>query len=186
MTQQKKLYLNLSIAILVLLVLFLGLGWKLIGTIKVKAENLATQQQSIQNLYNNWRNLERAKRNLKSQYDTGLLEQILLKKDRAVDFILEIETLAQRAGCQQEIRSIVSTAKKDEEPSELKFQITLWCPSSNFFKFLIYFENMKYFAEVQNIRLSRLGAKTVEAEKEIIGLAEGDLRAVLDINVPVR
>lgn len=186
MTQPQKLYLNLIITSLILLGLFFGLGWPMIRTIKVKAENLAKKQQSIQTLYQNWQNLEKAKRNLKTQFDIETLEQILLEKDQAVDLIFELETMAQKAGCHQEIKSSVLTKKQKEEVSELRFQITLWCPLTKFFKFLIYFENMKYFAEVQNLQLMRLDAKAVENEKEISGLSGGDIRAVLDISAPIK
>lgn len=188
MTQKQKLYLSLAITTIVLVILLLGGGWLLIKTIKNKARDLAQKQHSIQTLYQNWHNLEKAKRGLKDQFNIEIIEGTLLEKDQGLTFVLELETIAQRVGCRQEIKSIALSQprKKEEESKEIAFQTTLWCPFDNVFGFLVYFENMKYLAELQNIRLSRLSEQALKKEKELGELPAGSLEAILDIRVKVK
>lgn len=189
MTQQQKLYLSLFIITAVLASFLLGGGWFLTHGIKVRAENLSKKRQDIQALYQNWQNLEISKRSLKNQLEDKIIQDTILKKERALDFILELEKTAQRVNCQQNIESITPAAAgsdKTKKAREIAFQATLWCPFPNFFKFLIYFENMKYIAEIENFQLGRLDAKTIESTKEVAGLSEGNVRAVLNIIVPVK
>lgn len=180
MNSKQKLYLSSAIALVFLLGLALGPGWLLLNSIKNKALALAEKRQSMEALYKDWHNLEQARRSLKSEVDSDWLDGSLLEKENALDFILELEAMSKKAGCQQEIRSVnPPQEKKGAEQNYLSFQATLWCPFSNFFKFLLYLENMKYFAQIKNIRISRLEPTE---QPNLAAPGPNDIEAVLEIN----
>ncbi|MFH1611779.1 MAG: hypothetical protein ABH887_00720 [bacterium] len=119
------------------------------------------------------------------------LGNAFLNTDNTVEFITDLEKVAQETNNIFEVKSVSSfdPSKQDITNPFLGFQITLWGDFNNLISFLSNLEDSPYppyrLTEIENINIKRLDSKQLTGRvlTNISSLKEGDLETTLHIKV---
>lgn len=178
----QKIYFNLGLFILSALLLICLVILPLLNKIKNSSNELSKQNLIIDELYKKWLDLKVSQKNLE-KIDLNQIEKPLLNSEESLDFILALENIAKKAELEQEIRTFsLSSPTTEQKFKTIPFQIVLWGTFPNLMRFLVYFENMPFYAEITSIHINRLDARSLITEK-MPNLKEGDIKAILNIEV---
>lgn len=178
-----KIYLNLILlAGIILILLFAGIS-PLLAEIKqlsvdYKQSNnlLASYQEKTGNYFQ-----ELEQQYLDLQSEISKIQQAFIDSEKAVEFILKVERLANTTNNYQEIKEISVT---ENNSKGLTFRISLWGSYPNLIKFLAQLENMDYFVDSNNLQMSSIQEQELRGlENNGIIVSAGDIKSVLEINV---
>lgn len=168
--QQQKIYLALSASAIVIIVLLLFLISPSVSKLKALSRNLNENNSTLLSYKEKGGDYLAQ---LKSDYNVlgqkiSEINNSFVNPEKAIDFILAVEHLANITKNYEEIVEITPQQEKQESKA-LFFRVSLIGSFPNLVKFLAQLENMDYFVDFDSL--------------DIITIDEGDLAALKDKNI---
>lgn len=176
-----KIYLNLGWLILTALLLIFIVLLPSLNKIKQASQAQSAANLAIRDLYRDWLALQASEKNMQT-IDLVRLDKSFLNPDRPLDFILTLEDIIQRTNLQHEIQVSTFSISPSEKIKSLPFHLTVIGSFNNLMDFLQYFENMPYYAEIENFQLKKLSAEEALRERTL-SAQTGDFKAIMNIQV---
>jgi hypothetical protein len=151
------IFLNLSI-------LLLG-GWFLTDKIMSSSNLLAEKKGEIEATQKSWEQITRSQKDLQLiKPELAKIDEAFVPKNQPIEFINQLENLAQKTSNLFEIDLLTLGGDPKKPENAIAFQIRLTGTFPNLMHFLRYLENMKYFAQVQSMNISRVAPGVVKTE----------------------
>jgi len=160
-----KIFANTCIVILIFLGLIFLNFRVLLGKIKKLSRSVEQQQLIIKNPDFQQKYQEQINQ-LKTDYEEiepklSLLNQSLLSREKAVDFIQILEQAASANNLKQELRALPETK------NNLNFSLDLIGSFPQFLRFLEYIENIPYLLQTSKVTIKALETGQIQASLEI-------------------
>lgn len=179
---RQKIYLTLIASAIIIIALLLFLVIPLVHNIKSLSGNLIEKKNTVESFKEK---SDKYLKHLKNEYanlepEISKINSSFIDPEKAVDFILAVERIANLTNNYQEIREISSSKEKDV----LSFQISLWGSFPNLIKFLAQLENMDYFVDSSSFQITKIEENELKGfvERGILVSAD-NIRSTINIKV---
>lgn len=174
MNIKQKICLTSGLAIIIAILLFAFFVQPLLREIKSTSLSLEEKKEKLNILEKaDQKYLEQLEIDYEEiKKDISLIESAFLDADRAVDFIVELETFASLTFNALEIRKV-------DYPI---FSLRTAGGFSGLMKYLAWLENGRYFVSVDSINIRRISTREVPTKE----VSAGDVETILEINLPVK
>lgn len=182
MAIQQKIYMKIVAAIILVLMAGVLLFPFLLNELGKMSHDFNVKKSDLETILDKEIHLQ----NLIEDYDlvkdgVATLKDSFLSRDKAIDFIQDIENIAGQTGNVEEIRVLSSDLADD---GVFKFQISLYGDFEALMDFLSMVENGKYQTRITRFNVSKLfSADIVGRIGDLPDIEEGDINTVLNIEV---
>lgn len=106
------------------------------------------------------------------------IEKSFLDPNETVDFVIEIERIAQKAAVKLETKTVEKSVGKGETLSALNYQLIATGKFGGAMRFLEYLENIRY-----NIKINGLKLTAVDSDREESSFSSGGVKMIVDLEV---
>ncbi len=180
----KKFFWFLILCLAVLALFILAIDYPLIKKIQTTAQGHLTNQDVLARFYQREEIAESLEEDyMENEKDLNKLGDVFLDQDKTVDFITDLEKIAQQTGNSFEIKSV---SEIDNGKAYLNFRISVLGDFNGLIKFLAGLEDSPYLnyrlVEIEDISIKKLTVSDF-AKKANLDLQEGDLESILSIKI---
>lgn len=160
---KSKTYCNLFIFLAIIAVVFFAAA-SLVNGIKNSSDKIKNQKILLNHLGEQKSQIGRIRTDYQNQKkEMEKIKESFLDPKKTVDFIVEIERIAQKALVGLETKTTERRIEKDEALPTFNYQIIVTGKFDNVMRFLEYLENIKY-----NIKINGLKITTAENSVEAV------------------
>jgi hypothetical protein len=165
-----------AVIVLNLAVLVLGV-WFLTSKIISDSSRLGEKKMALEEISQGQNQIENAKIE-EINFEMDNFWQSFFSKDQPIKFINALEEFAQKTNNDLEI-NLLAAPEEAKGESALWFRVSLAGSFNNFMHFLKYLENMKYYVQIQQIQMSRVGVSS--DNPNLRNLGPGDVQSAINL-----
>ncbi|MDP1629656.1 MAG: hypothetical protein Q8L57_03485 [bacterium] len=176
-----KFFLTLFVLAAAILTFWLSIISPLFKNIDKLKRDFRTDQKLLAILAEKERRFEELKRlNQEVEKNFAAIAETLLAKKDIFDFVVLLEDLARNSRIVLTIDHLPQLPEADKFAS---FRLTLWGSDVNIYKFLWSVENLKFWVNLNEIKITKLSAFTLPVGLKFSGLTVDDISSIVQISV---
>ncbi len=175
---KNKTYGSLLVFLAIVILTFFA-ATSLIGKLKADSDKVKDRKILLVRLNRQKSQISRIRNDYQNQKnEMEKIEETFLDPKKTVDFIVEIERIAQKAPVGIEIKTAEKNAEKNETPSTLNYQLITTGKFNNLMHFLAYLENIKYNIKINGLKITAAGNG-----RESQPFSNDEVKATVDLDV---
>lgn len=175
---KNKTYGNLLVFLAMMIVTFFA-SVSLIDNLETDSDKVRDQRILLNRLDEQKSQIGRIRADYQDQKrEMEKIEESFLNSKKTVDFVIEIERIAQMALVKLETKTMEKGVKKGEALSTLNYQLIVTGKFGNVMRFLEYLENIKYNIKINGLKITADSDGGEESE-----FSSGSVKAIVDLEV---